>query len=123
MSDMLFLRQSSNRRLMRFLHSSGNLVTWLPTKIRCSRAVRQPTYFGSSVIVLKEAGHLADDIRHMHKLIVRDVKEFQTLEAGKVPGQLLYPIVLEPQVRELRYAVETSVVQVHDAITRQVESV
>jgi hypothetical protein len=58
----------------------------------------------------------------MHKLVVRDVQEFQELEAGKVPGQLLYPVVLEPQARELRYAVETSVVQVHDEITRQVES-
>ena len=73
-------------------------------------------------IELYKAGHLADDIRHMHKLVVRDVQGFQELEAGKVPGQLLYPVVLEPQVRELRYAVETSVVQVHDAITRQVES-
>jgi hypothetical protein len=74
-------------------------------------------------IEFHKAGHLADDIRHMHKLVVRDVKEFQKLEAGKVSGQLLYPVVLKPQVRELRYAVETSVVQVHDAITRQVESV
>ncbi|KAJ8584655.1 hypothetical protein M405DRAFT_884197 [Rhizopogon salebrosus TDB-379] len=73
----------------------------LPT-VKCSRAVRRPISFGSSVIVLKDielhkAGHLADDIRHMHKLVVRDVQEFQELEAGEVPGQLLYPVVLKTQ--------------------------
>jgi hypothetical protein len=50
-------------------------------------------------IELHKAGHLADDIRHMHKLVVRDVQEFQELEAEKVPGQLLYPVVLEPGSR------------------------
>jgi hypothetical protein len=72
-------------------------------------------------IELHKARHLADDIRNMHKLVVRDVQEFQKLEAEKVQGQLLYPVVSEPQARELWYAVEVSVVQVYDAITRQVE--
>jgi hypothetical protein len=35
----------------------------------------------------------------MHKLVVRDVQGFQELEAGEVRGQLLYPVVLEPQTR------------------------
>jgi len=48
-------------------------------------------------IEVDKTGQLADHTRHVHKLVVRDVQELQELEAGKIPGQLLYPIVLEPQ--------------------------
>jgi hypothetical protein len=125
---MLFLRQSSNRRLTRFLHSSGNLVTWFPTKIRCSRAVRRPISFGSSVIVLKDiSSSTRQGIWQMTSgtctnLLFEMFKNFRNLRRGKYQGScsilLFWNIRFESSGMRSRPASSRSMMRLHDRSSR-----